>query len=149
MKAIFVSVIKCFLKHAGTGFAKLQKTLGDLNKELPFLIEKVRKRNCFLTSDCRQSDSGANAPESFLSLNMIFKCNSTIRNKRLYVSKSFLEKRQESYENILTETGIQYRMNRPIQIEGAFGVLKNDYEFQKFLLRGKTKRKVPLNHLFR
>ena len=54
MKAIFVSVIKCFLKHAGTGFAKLQKTLGDLNKELPFLIEKVRKRNCFLTSDCRQ-----------------------------------------------------------------------------------------------
>mgnify|MGYP002616484273 CR=1 FL=1 len=51
MKAIFVSVIKCFLKHAGTGFAKLQKTLGDLNKELPFLIEKVRKRNCFLTSD--------------------------------------------------------------------------------------------------
>lgn len=63
---------------------------------------------------------------------------------RLYVSKSFLEKRQESYENILTETGIQYRMNRSIQVEGAFGVLKNDYEFQKFLLREKTKVKLEI-----
>ena len=58
--------------------------------------------------------------------------------------KSFLEKRQESYENILSETGIQYRMNRSIQVEGAFGVLKNDYEFQRFLLRGKTKVKLEI-----
>lgn len=32
------------------------------------------------------------------------KCTHAKGNKRLYVSKSFLEKRQESYENILTET---------------------------------------------
>ncbi len=65
-------------------------------------------------------------------------------NKRLYISKSFLEKRQESYENILSEKGILYRMNRSIQVEGAFGVLKNDYEFQRFLLRGKTKVKLEI-----
>ena len=65
-------------------------------------------------------------------------------NKRLYISKSFLEKRQESYENILSETGIKYRMNRSIQMEGAFDVLKNDYEFQEFLLRGKTKVKLEI-----
>lgn len=52
------------------------------------------------------------------------KCTRAKGNKRLYVSKSFLEKRQESYENILSETGILYRMNRSIQVEGAFGVLK-------------------------
>lgn len=28
-------------------------------------------------------------------------------------------------------------MNRSIQVEGAFGVLKNYYEFQRFLLKGK------------
>ena len=33
-------------------------------------------------------------------------------------------------------------MNRSIQVEGAFGVLKSDYEFQRFLLRGKTKVKI-------
>lgn len=72
------------------------------------------------------------------------KCTKAKGNKRLYVSKSFLEKRQESYENILSETGILYRMNRSIQVEGAFGVLKNDYEFQRFLLRGKTKVKLEI-----
>ena len=47
-------------------------------------------------------------------------------------------------ENILSEKGILYRMNRLIQVEGAFGVLKNDYEFQRFLLRGKTKVKLEI-----
>ena len=72
------------------------------------------------------------------------KCTKAKENKRLYISKSFLEKRQESYENILSEKGIQYRMNRSIQVEGVFGVLKNDYEFQRFLLRGKTKVKLEI-----
>ena len=31
-----------------------------------------------------------------------------------------------------------------IQVEGAFGVLKSDYEFQRFLLRGKTKVKLEI-----
>ena len=70
------------------------------------------------------------------------KCTRSKGNKKLYVSKKFIADRQESYENIMSETGILYRMNRSIQVEGAFGVLKNDYEFQRFLLRGKTKVKL-------
>lgn len=72
------------------------------------------------------------------------KCTRSKGNKRLYISKNFVQKRQESYENILSDTGILYRMNRSIQVEGAFGVLKNDYEFQRFLLRGKTKVKLEI-----
>ena len=30
-------------------------------------------------------------------------------------------------------------MNRSIQVEGAFGALKEDYAFRKFLTRGKNK----------
>jgi len=30
-------------------------------------------------------------------------------------------------------------MNRSIQVEGAFGVLKEDYGFRRFLMRGKEK----------
>lgn len=44
----------------------------------------------------------------------------------------------------MSETGIKYRMNRSIQVEGAFGVLKNNYDFQRFLLRGKTKVKLEI-----
>jgi len=72
------------------------------------------------------------------------KCTKGKGNKRLYVSKKFIEKRQKSYENITSERGILYRMNRSIQVEGAFGVLKSDYEFQRFLLRGKTKVKLEI-----
>ena len=72
------------------------------------------------------------------------KCTKAKGNKRLYFSKNFLRKRQESYENILSERGILYRINRSIQVEGAFGVLKNDYEFQRFLLRGKRKVKLEI-----
>ena len=72
------------------------------------------------------------------------KCTKAKGNKRLYVSKNFISQRQISYENIMSETGTRYRMNRSIQVEGAFGVLKNDYEFQRFLLRGKTKVKLEI-----
>lgn len=71
-------------------------------------------------------------------------CTRAKGNKRLYVSKEFMKKRQRSYENITSEKGIKYRMNRSIQVEGAFGVLKSDYEFQRFLLKGKTKVKIEI-----
>lgn len=72
------------------------------------------------------------------------RCTRAKGNKRLYVSKNFIKQRQASYENIMSETGIRYRMNRSIQVEGAFGVLKNDYKFQRFLLRGKTNVKLEI-----
>ena len=53
------------------------------------------------------------------------------------VSKRFIEQRAESMKRITSETGIQLRMNRSIQSEGAFGVVKEDYNFRRFLTRGK------------
>ena len=35
-------------------------------------------------------------------------------------------------------------MDHSIQVEGAFGVLKNDYEYQRFLPRGKTSVKLEI-----
>ncbi len=60
----------------------------------------------------------------------------------MQVSKTFVQKRQISYENITTEKGILLRVNRSIQVEGAFGVLKNDYNFNRFLTRGKNNVKT-------
>jgi len=60
------------------------------------------------------------------------------KNKQLQVSRLFEQYRQESFANITTEFGTQLRVNRSIQAEGAFGVLKEDYEFRRFLMRGKA-----------
>lgn len=66
------------------------------------------------------------------------RCTKAKGNRRMQISKKFIEKRQISYENIISEKGILLRVNRSIQVEGAFGVLKNDYNFSRFLTRGKT-----------
>jgi hypothetical protein len=35
-------------------------------------------------------------------------------------------------------------MNRSVQVEGAFGVLKQDYGFRRFLIRGKENVNVEM-----
>lgn len=70
------------------------------------------------------------------------KCTKSKGNKQMMLSKTFIEKRKNSYENIITGKGIRLRINRSIQVEGAFGVLKNDYEFNRFLTRGKNNVKT-------
>jgi len=64
------------------------------------------------------------------------------RTKRLHVSKTFLRQRAEAQERITSEEGILLRMNRSIQVEGAFGVLKEDMGFRQFLLRGQGKVEI-------
>jgi transposase len=66
------------------------------------------------------------------------KCTKAKDNRQIQVSKKFIAKRQVSYENIVSDEGILLRVNRSIQVEGAFGVLKDDYNFTRFLTRGKA-----------
>jgi transposase len=66
------------------------------------------------------------------------------RTKRLYVSKTFLRQRSEAEARIPSEEGILLRMNRSIQVEGAFGVLKEDMDFRQFFLRGQVKVETEL-----
>ena len=65
------------------------------------------------------------------------RCTKAVGNRQLQVAKTFLRLRQTSFDNITSPLGILLRMNRSIQVEGAFGVLKEDYGFRRFLLRGK------------
>jgi hypothetical protein len=67
------------------------------------------------------------------------RCTKSKGNRKLQVSKKFIEQRKQSLERITSEKGILLRMNRSIQAEGAFGVIKQDYGFRQFLLRGSKK----------
>lgn len=68
------------------------------------------------------------------------RCFSNRRNvKEIKVSKRFMEQRRRSTANITTGQGIKLRVNRSIQVEGAFGVIKQDMGFRRFLTRGKRK----------
>lgn len=67
------------------------------------------------------------------------KCTRSKDKRTMQVSKKFIEQRKQSLERITSEKGILLRMNRSIQSEGAFGVIKQDYGFRQFLLRGNKK----------
>lgn len=63
-------------------------------------------------------------------------------NRKISISHTFLEQRRRSQENITSTIGISLRMNRSIQVEGAFGVIKQNYSFTRFLTRGKQKNQT-------
>lgn len=65
------------------------------------------------------------------------KCTKAAGNRKMQASKVFIKMREASLNNITTPYGILLRMNRSIQVEGAFGVLKEDYGFRRFLTRGQ------------
>ena len=60
------------------------------------------------------------------------------------MKETFWEKRAQSLKNITSERGIQLRMNRSIQVEGAFGLIKNDFGFRRFLTTGKRNVRIEL-----
>lgn len=70
------------------------------------------------------------------------KCIKAKGKRQLHVSKEFIRLTEQSLSNITTEEGINLRMNRSIQVEGAFGVIKDDYGFRRFLMRGNIKVEI-------
>ena len=64
-------------------------------------------------------------------------CHKGAKNREVKTSVEFKRQRAESLKNIQSEEGILLRMNRSIQVEGTFGVWKQDYRFRRFAMRGK------------
>ena len=56
--------------------------------------------------------------------------------KRIEITPAYDAVLAENQDRLLSDTGIQLRMNRSIQVEGAFGVLKQDLGFRRLLHRG-------------
>ena len=66
------------------------------------------------------------------------KCHSSKAGYRtVRVNQILNEYRPKVLEALTSEEGALLRMNRSIQVEGVFGVLKEDYGFRRFLTRGK------------
>ena len=66
------------------------------------------------------------------------KCHKSKKEYRtIQVNNVILEHRPKALESLTSEEGTILRMNRSIQVEGVFGVLKEDYGFRRFLTRGK------------
>ena len=59
------------------------------------------------------------------------------RSKRFEVAKKFQEQRAKALARITSPEGIELRVNRSIQAEGAFAQTKGNLSFRRFLSRGR------------
>lgn len=59
------------------------------------------------------------------------------RSKRFEVAKKFQERRAKALARITSPEGIELRVNRSIQAEGAFAQTKGNLSFRRFLSRGR------------
>ena len=60
-------------------------------------------------------------------------------NRKISFSKTMARQKAEATERITADKGNILRQNRSIQVEGAFGIIKQDRDFRRFFTRGKAK----------
>ena len=59
------------------------------------------------------------------------------KSKGIYIAETFQRYREETLKNIISDQGIEERLNRSIQAEGAFSKIKSGLNYNRFHHRGK------------
>ena len=100
-------------------------------KELRFSGNRKRKTKSGYEQQISlyQAENCANCPHKE-------HCTKAKGNRTIQVNRAFEAARAASWERITSEKGILLRINRSIQSEGAFGVLKEDRHFRRLRRRG-------------
>ena len=143
----------CYIKPQNYERSKTRKFKSDmkLRENMPYDLEKDEytcqngKKLRAVYIGKRVSTSGFEAEITYYECEDCTDCpykKSCTRakgNRKMQLSKEFLRQREGSRVRITSELGTLLRINRSIQAEGAFGVIKQDYGFRQFLLRGKRK----------
>lgn len=66
------------------------------------------------------------------------------KTKGIYIAETFQKYREESLKNIKSDQGIEERINRSIQAEGAFSKIKSGLNYNRFHHRGKENIKSEI-----
>jgi Transposase and inactivated derivatives len=142
--------ITSYIKPMDYQYSKTRKYQKD--KEYRLAMEYIQEDDVYLCKDrrkltyrgtqTRKSRSGYEAEvkvyacESCQGCPYLGKCYKGKEHKKIEIREQFERCREQSRANIVSDKGIQLRMNRSIQVEGFFGVTKQDYGFRRFLTRG-------------
>ena len=110
---------------------KLQATAVKSRKSETGYVQEVTVYECADCKDCP-------VKEKCIRQKKTDKTPLEDRVKRLNVSKYFIRQREAMEKKISTEEGILLRVNRSIQAEGVFAMVKEDMNFRRFLTRGNA-----------
>ncbi|MDD7464597.1 MAG: transposase, partial [Anaerococcus sp.] len=84
----------------------------------------------------------------YTSTTKVYRCFDWNKNghktKGIYIAETFIKYRKKSLENIKSKEGINERLNRSIQAEGAFSKIKEGLDYDRFHHRGKENIKSEI-----
>ena len=150
---------ECFIKPANYEISKKRSYKTD-----PYSAENMRyderrdeyicpdgRRMKFLRESVRTTENGYTVSTRYYQNEKCGRCphrGKCHRSKKGYrtmqVNREFAERRARALASLTSEEGALLRMNRSIQVEGVFGILKEDYGFRRFLTRGKKNVETQL-----
>ncbi|MBI9030579.1 transposase [bacterium] len=73
------------------------------------------------------------------------KCTTAKGNRTMSILNGYQEMKETVIENLDSELGIELRVQRSIQVEGAFGIIKEDMKFRRFTRTMFSGIKLELN----
>lgn len=69
-------------------------------------------------------------------------CHKAKGNRKIEVNPQLIRYKEIIRERLNSERGIKYRSQRPVDVEGVFGIIKNNRNFRRFRLRGIDKVEI-------
>jgi hypothetical protein len=69
-------------------------------------------------------------------------CHKQKVNRIIEVNPQLVRYKQMVREKLNSEVGLQYRSQRPVDVEAVFGNVKFNHGFKRFLLRGMEKVEI-------
>ena len=69
-------------------------------------------------------------------------CTKAKRNRIIEVNPRLMRYKQMVREKLNSETGLEHRSRRPVDVEAVFGNIKYNHHFKRFLLRGLEKTEI-------
>jgi transposase len=145
--------IKAYIKPSNYAYSKTRKYQRDMELRLAMTYSpeedaytcKAGRKLIYKKMRCSK-----NKETGFVSTGKVYECQNCSGcthlgtcykgkyKKQITINERFDAYRANSLEHITSQRGTLLRMNRSIQAEGVFGILKQDLAFQRFLLRGKA-----------
>ena len=69
-------------------------------------------------------------------------CHKQKTNRIIEVNPKLVRYKQMVREKLNSDIGLQYRSQRPVDVEAVFGNVKYNHGFKRFLLRGLEKTEI-------
>ena len=109
----------------------------------------------YISSDGKEfvrcKDRKTKKKSGYVSTTKIYKCFDWNidgqHTKGIYIAEKFQKYREISLRNIMSEEGIDERINRSIQAEGAFSKIKDGLSYNRFHHKGKSNVRSEINLL--